>query len=414
MSTPWPHRTESLHHPGHGDDLRRVQRPGAAHARAHGRRSVGQRQPHDRRRHRRLRSVGHLARARWWTPSAPPATARSCRCPTNRARHCSTPRMPPGRGVRARRSCGEPGGRRRGDVSLAAHGVAQPRPRSADAPWPRSPCWCAGLPRGRTVAPLESCARPLLTLPVVGWAGRHFYTRAWAAFRHHGADMNTLIAVGTGAAFLFSAVVTLFDDWFAARGVEPHVYYEAVALDHRAGAAGQPARGPGQGPDLRRHPPAHRPPPGHAPACSATAREHEVPLAALRAGDEVVVRPGRDRPRRRRRSRRRAATWTSRCSPASRCRCQATGRPRRSAPRSTGTARFRFRVERVGGDTRALADHPPGAAGAGQQGADPAAGRPRSRRCSCRSCSRSRSSTFVRLVRPRPRRRPTCTRWCPP
>ena len=67
-----------------------------------------------------------------------------------------------------------------------------------------------------------------LILPVVGWAGRHFYTRAWSAFRHHGADMNTLIAVGTGAAFLFSAAVTLFDDWFAARGVEPHVYYEAV------------------------------------------------------------------------------------------------------------------------------------------------------------------------------------------
>ena len=41
--------------------------------------------------------------------------------------------------------------------------------------------------------------------------------------------MNTLIAVGTGAAFLFSAAVTLFDDWFAARGVEPHVYYESVA-----------------------------------------------------------------------------------------------------------------------------------------------------------------------------------------
>ena len=40
-----------------------------------------------------------------------------------------------------------------------------------------------------------------LTLPVVLWAGRHFYTRAWAAFRHHSADMNTLIALGTGAAF---------------------------------------------------------------------------------------------------------------------------------------------------------------------------------------------------------------------
>ena len=40
--------------------------------------------------------------------------------------------------------------------------------------------------------------------------------------------MNTLIAVGTGAAFLFSLAVTLFDDWLAARGIEPQVYYEAV------------------------------------------------------------------------------------------------------------------------------------------------------------------------------------------
>ena len=42
----------------------------------------------------------------------------------------------------------------------------------------------------------------VLTLPVAGWAGRHFYTRAWSAFRPHGADMNTLIAVGTGAALV--------------------------------------------------------------------------------------------------------------------------------------------------------------------------------------------------------------------
>src|ERR671921_779200 len=60
----------------------------------------------------------------------------------------------------------------------------------------------------------------VLTVFVMTWAGRHFYTRAWAAFRHHSADMNTLIAVGTGAAFLYSAAVTLADDWFAARGVE--------------------------------------------------------------------------------------------------------------------------------------------------------------------------------------------------
>jgi P-type Cu+ transporter len=67
-----------------------------------------------------------------------------------------------------------------------------------------------------------------LTVPVVFWAGRHFYTRAWAAFRHHAADMNTLIAVGTGAAFSFSLFMTVGAGWAAARGVEPHVYYEAV------------------------------------------------------------------------------------------------------------------------------------------------------------------------------------------
>ena len=41
-----------------------------------------------------------------------------------------------------------------------------------------------------------------LTLGVMAWAGRHFYARAWSALRHRSADMNTLVAVGTGAAFL--------------------------------------------------------------------------------------------------------------------------------------------------------------------------------------------------------------------
>ena len=101
-----------------------------------------------------------------------------------------------------------------------------------------------------------------------------------------------------------------------------------------------------------------------------------MPLAALRAGDEVLVRPGETDPRRRRRRSTARATWTSPCSPASRCRCQA-----RRATRSIGATlnrngAFRFRVERVGTRHRALADHPAGAAGPGQQGADPAAGRP--------------------------------------
>jgi len=130
-----------------------------------------------------------------------------------------------------------------------------------------------------------------LTLPVVGWAGRQFYTRAWAAFRHHSADMNTLIAVGTGAAFLFSAAVTLAGDWFAARGIEPHVYYEAVTwiialilLGNllEAGAKGRTSSA------IRRLI-------GLRPATARvlrSGREEDVPLAALLPGDEVLVRPG--------------------------------------------------------------------------------------------------------------------------
>jgi Cu+-exporting ATPase len=69
-----------------------------------------------------------------------------------------------------------------------------------------------------------------VTLGVMLWAGRHFYTRAWAAFRHHSADMNTLIALGTGAAFVYSMIATLAPQFFLARGVTPDVYYEAVII----------------------------------------------------------------------------------------------------------------------------------------------------------------------------------------
>lgn len=70
----------------------------------------------------------------------------------------------------------------------------------------------------------------VLTTAVMAWAGRHFYVRAWAAFRHHSADMNTLVAVGTGAAYLLSLVATAAPGFFIARGVPPDVYYEAVVL----------------------------------------------------------------------------------------------------------------------------------------------------------------------------------------
>ena len=130
-----------------------------------------------------------------------------------------------------------------------------------------------------------------VTVPVVGWAGRHFYTRAWAAFRHRSADMNTLIAVGTGAAFGYSLVVTLADDWFRARGIEPHVYYEAVAWIVALVLLGNllEARAKSRTSGAIRRLASLRP---------STARvvrdgvEQDIPLGRLSPGDEVIVRPG--------------------------------------------------------------------------------------------------------------------------
>ncbi|HEY2855187.1 MAG TPA: heavy metal translocating P-type ATPase [Gemmatimonadaceae bacterium] len=70
----------------------------------------------------------------------------------------------------------------------------------------------------------------VLTTVVMIWAGRQFYVRAWAGARHGSADMNTLISVGTGAAYIYSLVATLAPGLFIERGLKPDLYYEAVIL----------------------------------------------------------------------------------------------------------------------------------------------------------------------------------------
>lgn len=77
---------------------------------------------------------------------------------------------------------------------------------------------------------LLSYALLVVTLWVMAWAGRHFYTRAWASLRHRSADMNTLVALGTGAAFVYSVVATVAPGLFLAHGVNPDVYYEAAVI----------------------------------------------------------------------------------------------------------------------------------------------------------------------------------------
>jgi len=68
----------------------------------------------------------------------------------------------------------------------------------------------------------------LLTLTVMIYSGKHFYVGAWKAFRIHNANMDTLIALGTGTAWLFSICVLLLTDWLPESA--HHVYFEATAI----------------------------------------------------------------------------------------------------------------------------------------------------------------------------------------
>ena len=73
----------------------------------------------------------------------------------------------------------------------------------------------------------------ILATPVQFWAGWQFYRGAWAALRHRTSDMNTLISVGTSAAYLYSAAVTFFPGAFeaaAGAGVEAAVYYDSAVI----------------------------------------------------------------------------------------------------------------------------------------------------------------------------------------
>ncbi len=68
----------------------------------------------------------------------------------------------------------------------------------------------------------------LATLGVLIFAGGHFFTGAWKAFRHHDANMDTLIALGTGSAWLYSMAVLIWPD--AVPSLARHAYFEAAAI----------------------------------------------------------------------------------------------------------------------------------------------------------------------------------------
>jgi Cu+-exporting ATPase len=131
----------------------------------------------------------------------------------------------------------------------------------------------------------------LCQTPIQFWVGWQFYVGAWKAAKHRTADMNTLIAVGTSAAYLYSVVALSFPWLFAARGLIPEVYFATAGTIVVLILLGRllEARAKGQTSE------AIRKLMGLQPKTAKVVRdgqEIDIPIDSVVIGDLVRVRPG--------------------------------------------------------------------------------------------------------------------------
>ena len=131
----------------------------------------------------------------------------------------------------------------------------------------------------------------LLTTPVLFWCGRDVFTGAISAFRQHSADMNTLVAAGTGIAWLTSLFTTLFPQVLIAEGLPADVYFESAAVILTLVLLGRllEARARGQTSEAIRRLLQLQPPTARV---LREGQPVEIPVSQVVVGDLVLVRPG--------------------------------------------------------------------------------------------------------------------------
>ncbi len=151
--------------------------------------------------------------------------------------------------------------------------------------------WLYAIP-----TPVLTWSLLVMTLAVMVWAGRQFYVAAWQSARHRAADMNTLVAVGTGAAFVYSLLATVAPAFFTSHGVAPDVYFEAVIVIIALILTGRmfESRATRRTAAALRAMASLRPMSARVMRPTPEGGETEVELALrdVRANDLVVIRPG--------------------------------------------------------------------------------------------------------------------------
>lgn len=150
---------------------------------------------------------------------------------------------------------------------------------------PRTP-FISDLPN-RTIAFVQF----LLALTLMLVAGRHFFIGAWKALRRRSADMNTLVAVGTGAAFLYSSLITIFPNLLEQTIIGTEVYFDTAAMIITLILLGRTLEARAKGATSQ----AIKKLIGLTPDTARVLRnktEVEIPLQQVQPGDVVLIRPG--------------------------------------------------------------------------------------------------------------------------
>ncbi|MBE9163408.1 heavy metal translocating P-type ATPase [Tychonema sp. LEGE 06208] len=135
----------------------------------------------------------------------------------------------------------------------------------------------------------------VLTSPVQFWCGKSFYVGAWKSLKRRVATMDTLIALGTSAAYFYSVFVTFFPGFFTAQDLTPSVYYEVAASVVALILLGKTLESRAKGETSE----AIRKLMGLQAKTARIVRngqELEVPIAQVEIGDIVQVRPGEQIP----------------------------------------------------------------------------------------------------------------------
>ena len=131
----------------------------------------------------------------------------------------------------------------------------------------------------------------ILSLPVILFSGSGFYSNAWKQAKHRMVNMDTLVALSTGIAFIFSTVNTIFPGIFLHAGLEPHVYFESATVIIAFILTGKflEERSKSKASSVIRSLMGLQP---KTLTVSRNGTEMELPLSMVTPGDEVMVRPG--------------------------------------------------------------------------------------------------------------------------